>query len=402
MTQPRGTAAAVTDALDAARDAERRRAARALLREPLLASTSAEFPAVRRQAAWLREWFGREAGWHVSVDPEHARLRKVPADTADGTRGAAVGGATLRRRRYVLTCLCLAALERSEHQTTLGRLAEAVVAGAADPALTAAGVSFALELRDDRGDLVAAVKLLLELGVLRRVAGDEGAYLTGAGDALYDVDRRVLAALLVTRRGPSLVDAPDTAGRIAGASAELVADTDDARNTALRHALTRRLLDDPVVHYAELSPAELAYLTSQRTAILRRITAATGLEPEVRAEGIAMVDLAGSDALTDVRTPEEGTDGHATLLVAEHLAARGMTSLAGLRAFVAERAAEHRTRWRKGSAEPAAVTVLTTLAVERLVALRLARSDGETVHSLPALSRFRLGQPLDPVQETLS
>lgn len=406
MTGLRGAASAVTDALDAARDAERRRAVRALLRSPLLPATAPEFPAVRRQAGWVREWFARETGWHVHVEPELARLRKVPADDTDGTRSASVAGVPLRRRRYVLLCLALAALERAEQQTTLGQVASAVVTGAADPALAAAGVRFELENRDDRSDLVAAVKLLLELRVLRRVAGDEAAYLSGAGDALYDVDRRVLAALLVTRQGPSLIDATDTDARLVAVTAGLVADTDDARNTALRHALTRRLLDDPVVHYADLSDAERGYLTSQRTALVRRITAATGLEPEIRAEGIAMVDTAGSDVLTDVRTPEEGTDGHATLLVAEHLAAGGPRTVGELEAFVADLAAQYRARWRKGTGEPAAVTALTALAVDRLVALRLARrqpgdDDGVLVVPLPALSRFRLGA-LPDLQESLS
>jgi uncharacterized protein (TIGR02678 family) len=404
VTVLRGAASAVTDALDAAREAERRRAVRALLRSPLLASSSPDFPALRRQGAWVREWFARETGWHVLVDAEHARLRKVPADPSDGTRAATVRGAPLRRRRYVLLCLCLAALERAENQTTLGRLADAVVTAAADPALVDAGVCLALDVREDRSDLAAAVTVLLELGVLRRVAGDENAYVSGAGDALYDVERRVLASLLVTRRGPSLIDATSTAARLAAVTTEPVADTDDARNTALRHALTRRLLDDPVVYYADLSAAELAYLTSQRPALVRRITAATGLEAEIRAEGMAMVDPAGSDALTDVRTPEEGTDGHATLLVAERLAASGPQSVGDLERFVAGLAAEHRTRWRRGAAEPSGVVALTALAVDRLAALRLAAlefGDPVMVVPLPALSRFRLGT-LPDLQETLT
>jgi uncharacterized protein (TIGR02678 family) len=400
----RGAASAVTDALDAARVAERRRAVRALLRHPLLPSGAADFAAVRRHADWLREWFARETGWSLRVDPELVRLRKTPPDHRDATRPATVSGHPLRRRRYVLLCLALAALERGEGQTTLGRLADAVVAGASDPGLVTAGITFELDSRDDRTDLVAVVKLLLDLAVLRRVAGDETGYLSGSGDALYDVQRRVLAGLLTTRRGPSMVDAPDTETRLAALTDDPVADTDDARNTALRHRLTRRLLDDPVVHYADLSADELAYLTSQRAALLRRVSEVTGLEPEVRAEGIAMVDPAGTDALTDVRTPEEGTDGHATLLVAEHLAAQGARTVGQLQALVAELADEHRTRWRKTVAEPGGVAALTALTVDRLVALRLARldpADPPTVTPLPAIARFRLGALHDEVQETL-
>lgn len=398
-TSPRGASAALSDALEATRAADRQRAARALLRRPLLAGDDPAFPAVKRHAAWLRDWFARETGWHLQVDPETVRLRKVPADLHDGSRPAlASPGQPLRRRRYVLLCLALAALERADAQTTLGRLAEAVLAGAADPALTAAGVRLDLDTREDRTDLVAAVRVLLRMGVLRRVAGDETGYLHGPGDALYDVERRVLAGLLVTRRGPSTVDADDLDERLAAVTDELVADTDEARTRAVRHRLTRRLLDDPVVYYAELDDDERAYLTSQRTAIVRRVREATGLVEEVRAEGIALVDPAGTDALTDVRMPEEGTDGHVTLLLAEHLAGSGATPVpvADIETHVAALVVTHRTYWRKGAAEPGAERALTAQALDRLTALRLARRTPEGVVALPALARFRLGPAVLP------
>lgn len=389
----------LTDALEASRLAERRRAARALLRRPLLPSTDPAFGAVKRQSVWLRDWFARETGWHVQVDPETVRLRKRPADLDDGTRPAmSAPGQPLRRRRYVLLCLALAALERSDAQTTLGRLAESVLAGAADPDLGAAGVRLDLDTREDRADLVAAVRVLLALGVLRRVAGDETGYVHGPGDALYDVDRRVLSGLLVTGRGPSTVDATGLDERLALAADELVADTDEARTRAVRHRLTRRLLDDPVVYYSDLTDDETAYLSSQRAAVLRRIREATGLVEEVRAEGIALVDPAGRDALSDVTMPEEGTDGHVTLLLAEHLAAfdGAAVPLAALESHAAALAVEHRTHWRKGSDEPAAVAELTARAVDRLAALRLADRDDDGVRALPAIARFRVAAAVVP------
>ncbi|MFC6357077.1 DUF2398 family protein [Luethyella okanaganae] len=97
--------------------------------------------------------------------------------------------------------------------------------------------------------------------------------------------------------------------------------TDDLRNLRLRQSLTRRLLDDPVLYFAELSDEENAYLRGQRSAICRRITDLTGLVAEIREEGLAMVDF--DDDLSDVRMPEKGTEGHVTLLVAEHLARSG-------------------------------------------------------------------------------
>ena len=47
---------------------------------------------------------------------------------------------------------------------------------------------------------------------------------------------------------------------------EHLADSDEARRTALRHALSRRLLDDPVIYTDELDPDARAYFVNQRGA----------------------------------------------------------------------------------------------------------------------------------------
>ena len=116
--------------------------------------------------------------------------------------------------------------------------------------------------------------------------------------------------------------------------------------------LTRRLLDDPVVYYDELTEDERAYLVAQRHNITGRISEATGLLPELRAEGIAMVDP--DDELTDVRMPEQRTDGHVTLLVAEYLAGRARAPRAELLTFVRQAAQAHASYWRKGVTDPGA------------------------------------------------
>ena len=93
---------------------------------------------------------------------------------------------------------------------------------------------------------MAVVRLLLELGVLARVAGEEEAFVRDTGDALYDVQRRVLAVVLAAPRGPSTITAQDFAERLAQLAADPLPETEELRNRALRHHLTRRLLDDPV------------------------------------------------------------------------------------------------------------------------------------------------------------
>ncbi|GAB3462374.1 hypothetical protein GCM10027570_48710 [Streptomonospora sediminis] len=388
--------------------AEVRRAARALLREPLLRGggrTADDFRLVRQHARELRDWFDRNTGWGLHVDSETARLRKAPGTPDDPTHPAReTGGAKLpfTRRRYVLLCLALAVLERSEAQIALGRLAEQVVLEAADPALAAAGISFTLEERSERADLVAVVRLLSRLGVITLVAGDDEDYLRSTGDALYDVRRRVLAGLLAGGVGPSMVAAGTTPERLAALTADPVLesmDSADLRNRRLRHTLTRRLLDDPVLYYSALTDDEKAYLASQRTAITTRIAELTGLVAEPRAEGIAMVDP--DDDLTDVRMPERGTHGHVTLLLAEYLAAGPPRPVPRaeleeqVRAF-AKQAGGH---WSKTAKEPGAEHDLVARAIEKLEALSLARttpdSDGSwSVRALPALARFAVGEPV--------
>jgi len=396
VVETRPVAAAAPSLIDTG--AERQRAARALLRQPLLGVGSEEFRLVRKHATELADWFATESGWRLVVDTQTARLFKTPARLDDATRPAVAPRtkAPFTRRRYVLLCLALAVLERSDAQITLGRLAEGVLTGAADPALIEAGIDFRLERREERSDLVAAVRLLLELGALHRVAGDEDAFLARAeNDVLYDVDRRVLSGVLASTRGPSTIRDRGFGQRLAALTAEPRPETDESRLRGLRHLLTRRLLDDPVVYYADLAEDERDYLTRQRLAITARITAMTGLVAELRAEGVAMVDP--QDELTDVRMPEQGTEGHVTLLISAHLATAGRpVSRFELHRLVRQLAVEHAKYWRKSATEPAAAADLVTQALHRLSALDLieyAGEDEESVAPKPAISRYAPAAP---------
>jgi uncharacterized protein (TIGR02678 family) len=401
----------VSTTLDAAlleaHDRDLQRATRSLLRRPLLrhADDPDALRLVRRHATELRSWFDQNCGWRLHVEAEVARLYKLAKADPAGTHSACEPKSRLPfgRRRYVLICLALSVLERADSQITLGRLAEGIIVATADERLADAGVTFELSGRDERSDLVAVVRLLLELGALARVAGDEDAFVRETGDVLYDVERRVLAVLITAPRGPSTISAPDFTTRLQELTAEPEPISDDLRTRAIRHRLTRRLLDDPVVYYDGLSEAELAYLTSQRGALTRRITERTGLLPEVRAEGIAMVDP--RDELTDVRMPEVGTDGHVALLITEYLAARvdddggcGCPT-SELQALVRRLAIEHRAFWRRSTRDPGADVALVEHALARLAALHLIRRDGDAVHPLPALGRFGLAAPTLPADE---
>lgn len=381
---------------------EFRRALRALLMRPLMAPGHADFPAVRRQAERLREWFARETGWPLHVDREGARLFKRPADLSDPTRGLP----GYDRRRYVLLCLACAVLERADPQITLKLLGERIMQQAADPILAAGGFTFTLRTASERRELVAVCRTLLEQGVLERVAGEEDNFVHESSwqqsDALYDVHRRLLANLLAAVRGPSTWRAeeapPDTETRLQALVTEHRVDSEQGRRDVLRHHLARRLLDDPVLYMETLEADAEAYFINQRGAMASRLCEATGLAAEQRAEGLALTDENGQ--LTDVAMPAEGTEAHATLLVAEHLAQRLRQADEPLQATEAEiadflRGAVERygRYWRKSARVPGAERELATIALERLRRLCLvARDIDGLLRPLPAIARFSLGE----------
>jgi uncharacterized protein (TIGR02678 family) len=226
------------------------------------------------------------------------------------------------------------------------------------------------------------------------VAGDEQDFVnnTTSGDALYDVDRRALAGLLATPRGASLIDTSDFETRLQALEEETVPDSADARRRAARQALMRRLLDDPLVYFEDLTDEQQAYLTSQRSALVRRVCEATGWVPEIRAEGLALLDPTGE--ATDLRMPEEGTDGHATLLLAEYLAdtlrQHGPVSvpIPTLHMRMAGWAREHAAHWRKETRAPGAEVHLCSIAIQRLEGLGLIRLCSGGVVPRPAVARF--------------
>lgn len=387
----------LADALTRAREEEREAALRALLMRPLMTAADPQFAAVRRHAEDLRTWFAREAGWVLHVERDCARLYKRPGELGDATRGAP----DFDRRRYVLFCLACGALERADPQITLKSLGERLLELAADPALGALGFAFALDTQGERRELVHVCRFLLGLGVLSRVAGDEESYVQRAGDALYDIQRRVLAMLPAAARGPSTYP-PETApqgldARLAALAEEVVPGSPEGRRTLLRHHLARRLLDDPAVYIDELDAAARDYFANQRGALAARLCEATGLEAEQRAEGTALVAPDGE--LTDTALPAEGTLHHVTLLLAEHLAERARAGTqpgvpeSEIADFVRRACDSYGRYWRKSARDPGAETELADQALARLAALKLVRREHGAVWPRPALLRFAVGAP---------
>lgn len=139
-----------------------------------------------------------------------------------------------------------------------------------------------------------------------------------------------------------------------------------------------------------------AYLVNQRGPMAARLCEATGLVAEQRAEGLALTDEGGG--LTDVAMPSEGTEAHATLLVAEHLAQRSRQTPAAAAAdvddvvlFLAEAKRRFGRYWRRSAREPGGEKELAEVAIQRRAKLRLVERRNGMVWPLPALARFALG-----------
>ena len=112
--------------------------------------------------------------------------------------------------------------------------------------------------------------------------------------------------------------------------------------------------------------------------------------------------------------PAEGTDAHATLLVAEYLASghnRRPTEAADaappsrfirehdIVAFLRDAKNRYGRYWRKSAREPGAERELAEIAIERLEKLQLIVRDADMIQPMPALARFALGEA--EVRETL-
>jgi len=249
MSRPEDSHALGTVREEDARE-ERRRALRALVQHPLLTATgphAEDFILVRRHEEPLQKWFSHHVGWTLLVSSEYARLRKIPADLSDSTFPARdpKHHVAFTRRRYVFLCLALAMLERSVRQTTLSAVADAIIESLQnEPVFVAQGMTLDLTNAHHRADLVAVVRLIIDLQILKPIHGDEEHFLRDErNNVLYTINRQILTALLSVQRGPSTVAASGFEERLAAVTAEVAARTEDARNRRLHQSLMRRLLE---------------------------------------------------------------------------------------------------------------------------------------------------------------
>ncbi|GGZ86001.1 TIGR02678 family protein [Streptomyces echinoruber] len=293
---------------DVALAAERRSAARLLLAHPLVTSDGPHadlFPLIRRHADWLGKRFQQVLGYRLLVDSSYARLFKAGLGAGAGHRLERSTGTPFTPHTYACLALALSVLVTAPEQMLLSQLVADIRAAAADAGIELAETGRAAGKRT----LVAALRRLVEWGVLIETEGQVAALAQEAGgEALITVDRE-LARVVVA--GP-LAQARD--------GADLVRRAADPGFGGPRTYVRRMLVETPVVYLDELTDAERDWLRTRQRREAQAFSELLGLEMEIRAEGVALVDP--EDELTDLRLPGTGTVAQAALLLVERLVER--------------------------------------------------------------------------------
>ena len=318
--------------------AERRRAARALLRTPLIHADGPDaddLRLVRRHRAELERIFADGLGYRLVVEPAAARLFKAGLGR-DATRPLLRrNGRPFTPRGYALLCLTVAALSRGKGQLLVDELVAQVRSAAAD-----AGLDVDLDAIADRRALHAALSALVDLGVLNERDGDLEHWAEQRTASLLDVRRDRLALLVGAPLGGarSPADLLDVAALPSAAG-------------GARVAVRRRLVEAPVLSADELTEEQGEWWRRNRNREREWFADRLGLDLELRAEGAIAVDPAGE--LSDLEFPGGGSARQLALLLIERLAD-------ALRAQARESAAPQRV-WRYASPELVAATYAEVL-----------------------------------------
>ncbi|MGW5465688.1 TIGR02678 family protein [Streptomyces sp. NPDC003996] len=293
---------------DVALAAERRSAARLLLAHPLVTSDGPHadlFPLIRRHADWLGKRFQQVLGYRLLVDSSYARLFKAGLGACAGRQLERSTGTPFTPHTYACLALALSVLVTAPEQLLLSQLVADIRAAAADAEIELEETDRAAGKRT----LVAALRLLVEWGVLIETEGHVAALAQDAGgEALITVDRE-LARVVVA--GP-LAQARD--------GADLVRRAADPGFDGPRTYVRRMLVETPAVYLDELTDAERDWLRTRQRREAQAFSELLGLEMEIRAEGVALVDP--EEELTDLHLPGTGTVAQSALLLVERLVER--------------------------------------------------------------------------------
>jgi uncharacterized protein (TIGR02678 family) len=252
---------------------------------------------VRQNLAEITSALGR-LGWALVVERDLIRLRKSPPVRRDAW--AALAPSQLACTWFFLL---VAAAEAMPPAVALGKLVAAAKTAAAEAGVTVTG-----DITERRA-IVQALKLLDDRGVVEQVDGDAQSFLR-------DDEPPVLLAVHHTRLLHVIANfgAADVATDPRGWLRQVEAEADTGRR------MRRRLVDDTLVHTADLDGAEADWMRRRvRGDDGEQLAKAFGLHLERRSEGAAFVVPGAAfrydRELGPVPFPSPGTVPHAALLL---------------------------------------------------------------------------------------
>jgi len=253
--------------------------------------------AVLRWADQLSKDLRDHLGYTLIATTRQVRLirRLDGLDPTQTTIFTAKSGRPFDRRRLAYLCLILASFQRSRVEVSLADLVRAFTpsANAID------GLGFNPTVSAHKAAVVDVLDWLADRGALRLSDGSVDAWSadTERGDALYDIDHDICAALF--RPARPVQHLTSAAGLL---DATYVSAKRGAQREAAAQRAARALLEHPVVYYAQVEP-EVAEALRQ-TGVAENLARLTGLAVERRAEGVLLADAGGR--FTDRPFPGRG------------------------------------------------------------------------------------------------
>jgi uncharacterized protein (TIGR02678 family) len=252
---------------------------------------------VLRWADQLSKDLRDHLGYTLIATTRQVRLirRLDGLDPTQTTIFTAKSGRPFDRRRLAYLCLILASFQRSRVEVSLADLVRAFTpsANAID------GLGFTPTVSAHKAAVVDVLDWLADRGALRLSDGSADAWSadTERGDALYDIDHDICAALF--RPARPVQHLTSAAGLL---DATYVSAKRGAQREAAAQRAARALLEHPVVYYAQVEP-EVAEALRQ-TGVAENLARLTGLAVERRAEGVLLADAGGR--FTDRPFPGRG------------------------------------------------------------------------------------------------
>ncbi len=251
---------------------------------------------VLRWADQMTGDFRELLGYTLIATTRQVRLSRR-LDSLDPTQGTmfAKNGRPFDRRRLAYLCLVLASFQRSRVEISLADLVRVFT-----PAANAIdGLGFDATVTAHKSAVVDALDWLVERGALRLSDGSLEAWAADSelGDALYDIDHDICAALFKPAR--PLQHLTSAAGLL---DSPFVSAKRGAQRAAAAQRAARALVEYPVVYYAQADP-EIADAL-RLPGVAENLARLTGLAVERRAEGVLLADAGGR--FTDKPFPGRG------------------------------------------------------------------------------------------------